>query len=85
MSRLIAIGDIHGEIHKLNSLLEKLNLDKSDTIVFLGDYIAIAYSDGTIFKNDKNDHKYMAASHAGITSDEIKVPLIIIEKPLPEY
>ena len=52
---------------------------------FLGDYIAIAYSDGTIFKNDKNDHKYMAASHAGITSDEIKVPLIIIEKPLPEY
>ena len=39
MSRLIAIGDIHGEIQKLNSLLEKLNLDKSDTIVFLGDYI----------------------------------------------
>ena len=39
MSRLIAIGDIHGEIHKLNSLLNKLNLDKSDTVVFLGDYI----------------------------------------------
>jgi len=37
--RLIAIGDIHGEINKLNSLLENLNLVKSDTIVFLGDYI----------------------------------------------
>ncbi len=37
--RLIAIGDIHGEINKLNSLLENLNLAKSDTVVFLGDYI----------------------------------------------
>lgn len=39
ISRLIAVGDIHGEIEKLNSLLEKLNLKASDTIVFLGDYI----------------------------------------------
>ena len=39
MSRLIAVGDIHGEIDKLNSLLFKLNLTKSDTVVFLGDYI----------------------------------------------
>lgn len=38
-SRLIAVGDIHGEIEKLNSLLEKLNLKASDTVVFLGDYI----------------------------------------------
>lgn len=39
MSRLIAIGDIHGEIDKLNSLLEQLNLIESDTVIFLGDYI----------------------------------------------
>ena len=39
MSRLIAVGDIHGEIDKLNLLLNKLNLEKSDTVVFLGDYI----------------------------------------------
>ena len=38
-NRLIAIGDIHGEIDKLNSLLTKLNLQKEDTVVFLGDYI----------------------------------------------
>lgn len=37
--RLIAIGDIHGDIAKLNSLLDKLNLTKDDTVVFLGDYI----------------------------------------------
>ena len=41
--RLIAIGDIHGDIDKLNSLLEKLRLKKHDTIVFLGDYIDRGY------------------------------------------
>lgn len=38
-SRLIAVGDIHGEFDKLNSLLNKLNLTDNDTTVFLGDYI----------------------------------------------
>ena len=37
--RLIAIGDIHGEIEKLNELLNQLALQKDDTLVFLGDYI----------------------------------------------
>ena len=38
-NRLIAIGDIHGEIEKLNSLLDKLDLQKQDRVIFLGDYI----------------------------------------------
>ena len=37
--RLIAIGDIHGEIDKLNELLRQLEPQKEDTLVFLGDYI----------------------------------------------
>lgn len=37
--RLIAVGDIHGEIEKLNNLLGKINPQKSDKLVFLGDYI----------------------------------------------
>jgi len=37
--RTIAITDIHGELDKLNSLLNKLNLTPDDTIVFMGDYI----------------------------------------------
>lgn len=40
MERLIAIGDIHGEINKLNRLIRKLNIKSDDTLVFLGDYIA---------------------------------------------
>ena len=38
-NRLIAVGDIHGEIDKLNSLLNKLDLQSNDRVIFLGDYI----------------------------------------------
>jgi serine/threonine protein phosphatase 1 len=39
MSRLIAIGDIHGCLDQLDYILDKLNLTKGDAVVFLGDYI----------------------------------------------
>ena len=40
MSRLIAIGDIHGCYYTLINLLDKIKYNKErDTIVFLGDYI----------------------------------------------
>ncbi len=37
--RIIAITDIHGELGKLNRLIEKLDIQPDDTIVFMGDYI----------------------------------------------
>lgn len=37
--RLMAIGDIHGDVFKLNRLLEQINPTSNDTLVFLGDYI----------------------------------------------
>lgn len=37
--RIIAIGDIHGCLYSLHKLLEKLELRKTDQLVFLGDYI----------------------------------------------
>ncbi len=36
---LYAVGDIHGEVGKLDALLEKLPLEKGDRLVFLGDYV----------------------------------------------
>jgi serine/threonine protein phosphatase 1 len=39
MSKLIAIGDIHGKLYKLQSLFDKLSINQTDTLVFLGDYI----------------------------------------------
>lgn len=37
--RLIAIGDIHGELSHLERLLERLSPTEEDKIIFLGDYI----------------------------------------------
>ena len=48
--RLIAIGDIHGEIGKLNSLLDKLRLTKSDKVIFLGDYIDRGYNSKAVIE-----------------------------------
>ena len=39
MSKIIAIGDIHGELYKLQNLFDKLSINVNDTLVFLGDYI----------------------------------------------
>jgi serine/threonine protein phosphatase 1 len=36
---LYAVGDIHGELSKLDALLEKLPLEREDRLVFLGDYV----------------------------------------------
>ena len=36
---LYAFGDIHGELEKLDELLESMPLEKGDRLVFLGDYI----------------------------------------------
>lgn len=43
MSRLIAIGDVHGMAGKLNGLLGQIEPDPTDTFVFLGDYIDIGH------------------------------------------
>lgn len=39
MSRLIAIGDIHGSLGKFKSLVDNINLQPGDRIRFLGDVI----------------------------------------------
>lgn len=36
---IIAFGDIHGEFHKLKTLVDRLLIKEDDTLVFLGDYI----------------------------------------------
>jgi hypothetical protein len=45
---------------------------------FLGDYLAIAISDTTIFYTRKNAELFVGA-HAGLTDTEMLVPLIVIE------
>ncbi len=37
--RILAIGDIHGCIDKLETLITRIDVSEQDTLVFLGDYI----------------------------------------------
>jgi len=39
LSRVIAIGDIHGRLDLLTLLLDKLKITDEDTVIFLGNYI----------------------------------------------
>ena len=40
MSKIFAIGDIHGSFDQLQGLMEKIQIDyATDTLVFIGDYI----------------------------------------------
>lgn len=44
MERLVAIGDIHGCVHTLKNLLRTISYSsKTDTLVFVGDYIDRGY------------------------------------------
>lgn len=38
MGRIIAVGDIHGTLRKLEGLMEQIAPTQDDTIIFLGDY-----------------------------------------------
>lgn len=45
--QLFAIGDIHGCFDSLKELVEnKIQLEKNDKLILLGDYIDRAYNDG---------------------------------------
>lgn len=39
MNRTLVIGDIHGGLHALHQILERANVTKNDTLIFLGDYV----------------------------------------------
>lgn len=50
------------------------------SVDFIGDYIAVATSDVSIECNLAPNHAIFKAAHAGLTKQEMKVPLIVIEK-----
>ena len=44
--KIFAIGDIHGKVHKLRRLVDRLYFDDDSLLIFLGDYI------------DRGDHSF---------------------------
>ena len=68
MPRYIAITDIHGELHKLESVLSQIDVRSDDIFVFMGDYIDRgAYSkevvDRVIAQSESNKCIYLMGSH----------------------
>ena len=68
MARLIGISDIHGELEKLCRVLDKLNPQKDDTIIFMGDYIdrgpdSKGVVDRIIEQSEYNKCIYLIGSH----------------------
>lgn len=39
MSRTLVIGDIHGGLRALHQIIERADVSKDDTLIFLGDYV----------------------------------------------
>ena len=39
MTRKLVIGDIHGGLKALVQVLERANVSKNDTLIFLGDFV----------------------------------------------
>ena len=53
--------------------------NRSDLREMLGDYVALAISDKSLFKTHYEAQK-MVANHAGLTRQELTIPLIVVEK-----
>lgn len=45
---------------------------------FIGDYLAVAHSNVSIESTSSTEHDVFKAAHAGITDDEMNVPLIVV-------
>ncbi len=75
--KIICIGDVHGEIHKLKNLFEKLSFTRNDTIVFLGDYIdrgedSKAVIDFVLSLKDKCNLVTLKGNHEMFAMDSLK-------------
>lgn len=46
---------------------------------FIGDYLAVAFGNISIECSPSTNHEVLKAAHAGMTEDELNVPLIIID------
>ena len=39
INRTLVIGDIHGSLRAVHQIMERANVTKNDTLIFLGDYV----------------------------------------------
>jgi serine/threonine protein phosphatase 1 len=68
MNQTLVIGDIHGALIALTALIDKINLQESDRLIFLGDYVdgwsqSAATIDYLIELNKKYDCVFIKGNH----------------------
>ncbi len=90
MDRLIAVGDIHGQLDKLNHLMAMVNPTEKDQFVFLGDYIDRGPdSRGVIawlieFRKQYPHSKFLRGNHDQMILDALTEAGIIYDNRLRE-
>ena len=78
--RLIAIGDIHGCIKKLENLLKYLSIRNNDRVVFLGDYIGRGPNSKEVISllielKEKNDNViFLLGNHENLLLEYVRSP-----------
>ena len=75
--RIIAVGDIHGCLFTLQHLMEKLELQDSDQLIFLGDYIdrgknSKAVVDYLLKLREKYDCYFLMGNHERMFLDSLE-------------
>ena len=74
-------GDSFVLLNKQEVLDKKLfgiGKDHADLTEMIGDYVAVSVSDVSVF-NTHQEAKEMPGGHAGLTPEEYKIPLIVVE------
>lgn len=72
--RTLVIGDIHGGLHALHQIMERANVTKNDTLIFLGDYVdgwsqSPQVIDFLIDLKSKNDCVFIRGNHDELVLD----------------
>lgn len=71
---IYAFGDIHGELEKLDELLDEISPDSDDKLVFLGDYIDRGPDSAGVIERmlelrDRHDCVFLLGNHESMLMD----------------
>ncbi|MBR6712507.1 MAG: metallophosphoesterase [Selenomonadaceae bacterium] len=75
--RILAIGDVHGQFAKLQSLLKKVSITEDDLVIALGDYIDRGDGVADVLKwvmenKDKSNYIFLRGNHEQMMLDALK-------------
>ncbi len=84
--RTFVTGDIHGDLHALLRVMGKLpELDQSDTLVFLGDYVDRGPNSAQVVDHVRNLSKRVAAKVITLRGNHEDAWLAAIDRGWPEF